>query len=186
MSEIFYYSNFCPFSKKILSGLAKSVQTKKDLHFICIDKRKNIDGRTYIDLENGQRVLLPPIIDKVPALYLIKEEGRTLYGDDIKEYFKPKQEYIQQKVTQNNGEPLAFSTSEMGLQMSDKYAYLDLTPNELSAKGDGGMRQLHHFSVLGKEYSIETPPDNYEPDTVGEVDMGKLQQKRANELKQTI
>ena len=86
--------------------------------------------------------------------------------------------------TQNNGEPLAFSYTEMGSGMSDNYAYLDQSPDELSAKGAGGTRQMHHFSLLNQSGSIETPPENYSPDKIGEVDMGKLQAQRAAEIKQ--
>ena len=67
--------------------------------------------------------------------------------------------------------------------MSDNYAYLDQTPDDLSAKGNGGTRQLHRFSLLDNQNSIQTPPEDYKPDKIGEVDMGKLEQKRAAELR---
>ena len=69
--------------------------------------------------------------------------------------------------------------------MSDNYAYLDLSPDELSAKGTGGTRQMHFFSPLDSEdYSIETPPEDYSPDKIGQIDMGKLEMARAAEIKQ--
>ena len=69
--------------------------------------------------------------------------------------------------------------------MSDNYAYLDLTPDELSAKGNGGTRQMHLYSSLDSEnYSIETPPEDYSPDKIGAIDMGKLEMQRAEEIKQ--
>ena len=183
MSSILYYSNYCQHSQKMISQLSKS-KLKKDIHFACIDNREKKQGRIYLMLPNGMRLILPPHIARVPALFLMKDEGRVLYGDDIYNFFKPKREYIKKESTSNNGEPLAFSYTEMGNGMSDNYAYLDQSPDELSAKGNGGMRQLHHFSTLNQLNSIETPPDNYEPDKIGSVDMGKLQAKRHAEINQ--
>jgi len=184
MSSVLYYSNFCAHSKKIIGKLARTM-TKKEVHFICIDNRELKNGRIHIILENGARCLLPPNISKVPALLLIAEQGRVIYGDDIIRFFEPKEEFQNQKNTQNNGEPLAFSAGEMG-GMSDNYAYLDLSPDELSAKGTGGTRQMHFFSALddSENYTIETPPEDYSPDKIGQIDMGKLEMARAAEIKQ--
>jgi len=48
------------------------------------------------------------------------------------------------------------------------------------AKGNGGMRQMYNYSTI--DYSntgkIETPPDNYAPDKVGQVSLEQLQQNR--------
>ena len=38
MSTILYYSNYCEHSRKLLQSLSKT-DIKKDIHFICIDKR---------------------------------------------------------------------------------------------------------------------------------------------------
>ena len=37
---------------------------------------------------------------------------------------------------------MAFSFTEMGTSMSDSYSYWDQTSDELSAKGQGGLRQI--------------------------------------------
>jgi len=59
MSCILYYSKYCEVSKKYLQILSKSA-AQKDIHFICIDKRvKDESGKTYIILENGQKIILP-------------------------------------------------------------------------------------------------------------------------------
>ena len=81
-------------------------------------------------------------------------------------------------------EPLAFSMFEMGTSMSDTYSYLDQSPDEMNAKGEGGLRQMHSFVKLNHNDSIETPPEDYEPDKVGQVDMGKLQAAREAEITQ--
>ena len=47
----------------------------------------------------------------------------------------------------NGGEPLAFSNYEMGATLSDNYSYLDQNSDELSTKGEGGLRQMHSFAT---------------------------------------
>ena len=57
MSTILYYSNFCEHSRKLLQTLSKT-DIKKDIHFICIDKReKDNNNKTFIVLENGNKIL---------------------------------------------------------------------------------------------------------------------------------
>jgi hypothetical protein len=70
----------------------------------------------------------------------------------------------------------------MGEFMSDQYCYLDLSADELKAKGSGGLRQMHNYSALDTVDQIETPPDNYEPDKIGTVDMGKLESQRNDDV----
>ena len=96
MSTILYYSNYCKHSKQLIGVLAKSTITD-DIHFICIDNRIVKNNKTYITLQNGQTVIMHPNITKVPALYLIKQAGRIIYGNDIYNFFKPKQEFIKKK-----------------------------------------------------------------------------------------
>ena len=52
----------------------------------------------------------------------------------------------------------------------------------MSAKGDGGLRQMHSFVTLDFNQKIHTPPEDYEPDKVGNVDLSKLQEQRQNEI----
>ena len=54
----------------------------------------------------------------------------------------------------------------------------------MNAKGEGGLRQMHSFVKLNHDDRIETPPEDYEPDKVGQVDMGKLQASREAEITQ--
>ena len=80
-------------------------------------------------------------------------------------------------------EPLAFSGHEMGEFMSDQYCYLDLSADQLKAKGSGGLRQMHNYTTLDYVDKIETPPDEYVPDKIGTVDMGKLEAQRQADVK---
>ena len=63
----------------------------------------------------------------------------------------------------------------MGSNLSDNYSYLDLTSDQLSAKGDGGLRQLHNYVTINDNLTIATPPEDYVPNKIGTIDMGKLQ-----------
>ena len=65
---------------------------------------------------------------------------------------------------------------------SDNYSFLDQESSELSAKGNGGMRQIHHYATINHSDSIETPPDTYSADTIGNVSMEQLQQKRNSDI----
>ena len=68
---------------------------------------------------------------------------------------------------------------------SDNYSFLDQSADELSAKGNGGMRQLYNYATIDLVDKIETPPDNYTPDKVGSVSLEQLQQKRNSDILQT-
>jgi hypothetical protein len=154
------------------------------MHFINIDKRvKKGNGATYIVLENGQEILLPPTVTKVPALLLLNKGHQVLFGGDINKFLEPQHAAQTNNVVKTNGEPLAFSMSggSFGV-VSDNYSFLDQDVDSLSAKGNGGMRQQHHYSSLEGQSMIETPPDTYTPDKVGAVSMEQLQQKRNSDI----
>jgi hypothetical protein len=155
MSCILYYSKYCEVSKKYLQTISKSGH-QKDIHFICIDKRvKDSNNKTYIILENGQKIILPENVTKVPALLLLNQGYQVLFGDQILQHLKPiKQEEIRQ-ATQNNMEPMAFSLGGGGFGdvVSDHYSFLDQGPDDLKADGNGGMRQMHNYVDLNTAFS---------------------------------
>ena len=183
MSSVLYYSKYCENCKKLLYELGKT-KIQKDIHFLNIDKRINRGGKMYIILDNGNEIFMPPNIRSVPTLLLLNRGNKILVGNDVANFFKPQIMGEKTKAVANNMEPLAFSGYEMGTSMSDSYSYLDQTPDEMNAKGEGGLRQMHSFVRLQQNDRIETPPEDYEPDKVGEVDMGKLQASREAEIKQ--
>ena len=152
MSSILYYSKYCEVSKKYLQLLSKS-NVQKDVHFICIDKRiKDSNNKTYIILENGQKIILPENVTRVPALLLLNQGYNVLYGDQILQHLKPKQEVEVRQATQNNMEPMAFSLGG-GDIVSDQYSFLDQDSEELEAKGNGGMRQMHNYVDLNTAFN---------------------------------
>jgi hypothetical protein len=155
MSSILYYSKYCEVCKKYLQFLSKS-DIQKDIHFICIDKRvKDSNNKTYIILENQQKIILPENITKVPALLLLNQGYQVLYGEQILQHLKPRQQQEVRQATQNNMEPMAFSLSGGGFGgvVSDQYSFLDQDPSELSAEGNGGMRQMHNYVDLNTAYN---------------------------------
>jgi hypothetical protein len=182
MSSILYYSNYCDPSKKLIFELSRS-KVKDEIHFVCIDHRvKGPKDTTHIILDNGQKLLLPDTVIKVPALLLLFRGHQVLFGDEIYKHLKQRMNKFTQEATQNNQEPLAFSFSEMGSNLSDNYSYLDQTADDLSAKGKGGLRILHNYVTLDSKCPIETPPESYVPDKIGNVDLGKIQMKRNEDI----
>lgn len=161
--SILYYSNFCDPSKKLLQKVAKT-KLSQEIHFICIDQRqRDSKGNTILFLQNEQ-VMLPSQVTKVPALYQI-ESKKVLFGDDIYAFLLPKEVAINQVATGGNGEPDPFSVFGMS-RMSDTYSYWDQSVSDLSATGNGGVRQMHKFAALEEQSSIHCPKDDYSPDKV--------------------
>jgi hypothetical protein len=195
MSTILYYSNFCEPSKKLLQTVTKS-QNVKDIHFICIDKRvKDESGKTYIILQNGQKIIMPENVKRVPALLLLNQNYKVIYGDDIYNHLKPQKMEEIRVATKNNMEPVnfqdgfgAFSGFGGGV-VSDNYSFLDQSDTELSVKGDGGMRQMHYYVSLNDSMSnspMHLPQDDhaYKSDKMkeGEMSIESLQRRREQEL----
>jgi hypothetical protein len=158
MSSILYYSKYCETCKKYLQILSK-MNVQKDVHFICIDKReKDANNKTYIILDNGQKIILPENITKVPALLLLNQGYQIIYGEQILNHFKPIQKEEIKYATQNNMEPMAFAlggSGNFGSIVSDQYSFLDQEPDELTATGNGGMRQMHNYVDLNTAFSGE-------------------------------
>ena len=70
MSSVLYYSKYCNHCQNLLMAISKS-NIKEDIHFICIDKRVKKGSVIYIQLDNGQEILMPPNIKKVPSLLFL-------------------------------------------------------------------------------------------------------------------
>jgi hypothetical protein len=196
MSCILYYSKYCEVSKKYLQILSKS-QSQKDIHFICIDKRiKEANNKTYIILENGQKIILPENVTRVPALLLLNKGYQVLYGEQILDFLKPRQEEEVRKATQNNMEPMAFSFGSgggFGDVVSDSYSFLDQAPEDLEAKGNGGMRQMHNYVDLNTAFSGQLSDHGNNDDfnttirgakKMGEDDSNSMMDERIKKMKE--
>lgn len=194
MSCILYYSNYCEPSKKLLQTVTKT-QNAKDIHFICIDKRvKDSSGKVYIVLQTGQKIVMPENVTRVPALLLLNQNYKVIYGDDIYKHFRPQAQQQVKEATRNNMEPVnyqdgfsAFSGFGGGI-VSDSYSFLDQSDTELSVKGDGGLRQMHNYVTLNDSMnlSMKLPSDEHEYKTdklkEGELSVEALQRKRDEDL----
>lgn len=188
MASILYYSNYCDNCKKLLGVLSQN-KVKEEVHYVCIDRRtKGNDGATYIILENNQKILLPPTVTKVPALLLMTQGHHVLFGDQIYQHLQPRENNFSQRVAGTPNEPSAFSMGSlaMGGVASDNYSFLDQSADSMSAKGDGGLRQMHQYATLDYVDKIQTPPEDYEPNTIGNQGMTleQIQQQRNAEIPQ--
>lgn len=187
--DTLYYSNNCKHSQRVLHFLVKGNLADK-INFLCIDKRHRDpnNNQIYIHLENGQRVIMPPNVHSVPALLLVKQSYRVVLGDDIIQYYQTAASHetkkrIQREVIDPVGTSLMQSSGGMNIT-SEAYTMYNLTPDELSAKGSSGRRQMYNYVSANDEViSINTPPDTYQPDKIaGEVTVDTLQQKRMDEI----
>ena len=187
--DILYYSNFCKHSQKLVSTLVKGNLSDK-ISFICIDKRTRDTktNHTYILLENGSKVIMPPNINRVPSLLLVKQQYRVICGcDDIMKHYHPVLKSQNEVATMSNGEPMGYHVSNFSGNtniMSEQYTMYNLTPEELSSKGRGGNRQLYNYVPATDDILfINTPPDTYRPDKVSNaVTIDTLQQQRMDEI----
>lgn len=185
MSSVLYYSNFCDHSKKLLQRISK-MEIKSEMHFICIDKRVQEGGKLHIVLENGQKMIMPENITKVPALLLL-ENYNVLFGESINEFLKPRQEIAVKRATNNNIDPSAFSFGGGGGSgvASDNYSFLDMDHASLSATGSGGLRQMHSYIGYGDSFNITTPVDEYDYKATKipeDLTVEQLEKQRANEM----
>lgn len=186
--DILYYSNYCPHSKKILKFITTSGLIDK-VNAICIDKRivNPNSGQIQIVLEDGKKLLLPPNVQGVPALLIVSKKYSAIFGDEILQYFGPYVQNKQVEATGILGEPVGITLGQsMGNILSEQYTFYDMTPDELSAKGSGGNRQMGTYvSASHDNYSIQTPVDTYRPDKVGEsVSIESLEQARNKDVSQ--
>jgi len=128
--NIFYYSNFCPHSQKVLQFLVRANLTN-ELTFVCIDKRGR-DPNTnqmFIIMENGDKILMPPNIHSVPAVLMTANNYKVIYGEEIIKHYEPSIVNDKMMATNFNGEPSGFSLggsfldnkSSMGISLNSTY-----------------------------------------------------------------
>jgi len=187
MSSVLYYSNYCEKCKNILRTIGNS-DLKSEIHFICIDKRFRNEktGAMYVILENQQQIVMPPQIQKVPALLLLREGNKVLFGNEIIDKIKPRNEIKNAQATGYNGEPMAFAlgndnSNGFGVA-SDNFSFWDQGSDELLAKGNGGARQMYNYASVNSNSTIDTPPDTWQPDKVEEGSLKKMEEERNSDL----
>jgi hypothetical protein len=195
MSSILYYSNYCNICKKYLKILSTG-EYQKNIHFICIDKRKKEGQKTFIILENEQTIILPETVTRVPALLLLSKGYKVLFGEQILEYLEPVKEQEIKVATQNNMEPSAYSFGSGGSNFSDitsdTFSYIQENPDNLKPTGNAGMSQLHNYasinnsSIISEDLSnteiskfeqMNTKPNKIGDDSSGDL-ISKIEQQR--------
>lgn len=193
MSSILYYSNFCEPSKKLLQTITKT-NNSNNIHFICIDKRvKDSNGKVFIVLQNGQKIIMPENVTRVPALLLLNDNYKVIYGDDIYKHLKPQTQQLVKQATKNNMEPTNYqdgfgSFGGFGGIISDNYSFLDQTDTEMSVKGHGGLRQMHNYVTLDDSMNVSMPlpqdDQKYKTEKLkeGEMSVDALKRRREEEL----
>ena len=186
--DIFYYSNYCKHSKKVIDFLTKGGFTES-LSSICVDKRSRHPktNQIMILLEDGRQAPMPPNIQSVPALLLVNQNYKLVMGNDIIKHYEPRMKEKLASANFGNGEPLAYTlnTGSGGSNIvSEQFTLYDMTPEELSAKGKGGQRQLYNYVPVGQDSMyIPTPPDTYRPDKVSNsVTIESLQTQRNTDV----
>ena len=181
MSSILYYSKHCPICQNLLSELKKHPR-KDDLHFLSVDKRELRDGRTFLLMDNGEAVPLPPSVSKVPALLLLDRGCMCIFGQDVMDRLLPRavprnREAVQAEVVPDS---FSFGQGQFGGVSSDNYSFWDQSAQDLEAKGNGGMRQQHHYANLTTDVAIRTPPDTWAPDKVSPASLKKMEKQRGS------
>ena len=177
--DVLYYSNYCNFCKELLTNITKS-DVKKDIYFICIDKRVKKNGLIYIQLENGKEIKLPDIIKTVPTMILFSRGNLQLEGNGIYNYINTKEK--ERNVIRD--EPDAFSLN-FDCISSDTYSFIDTEPDQMNAKGNGGSMQMHNYVDISYADNITTPPENYVSNRITSSDenvLNNYMKQRENEL----
>ncbi len=191
MSNILYYSNYCDNCKQLLLKLNKYTN-KNDTHFINIDnRRKDASGNIILNLENGQSVIMPNTVSKVPALLLLNENYRVIFGNDIISFlnietYSNNQVDTKERVFENvQSEPTTFEWMSSSGVSSDSFSFLDTPADDLTAKGSGGERQMYSYANIDYSSSINTPEESYKANTIGNDgnSMENIQSQRESEIK---
>ena len=66
--------------------------------------------------------------------------------------------------------------------MSDSYSFLNQSADELSAKGNGGTKQMYNYCSITDNISINTPKDEETNDRIGNISLENLEQMRNNDI----
>jgi len=187
--DILYYSNLCPNSKMVLEFIRENSLIDK-MACVSIDRRFKdpVSGQYQIELENGKRAILPPNVHSVPALLVVKDNYRAIFGGEIVTYLKPQTRTS--AMAEYNGEPMGYvigSAASNSNIVSEKFTSYDMTPEDLGAKASSNSRPLYNYVSASHDmsYKIPTPEDTYKPDKLDEsATIENLQKQRNTDVPQ--
>jgi hypothetical protein len=184
MSDIFYYSNYCNHSKRVIEFISKNNIIEK-LSCICIDKRFK-DPQTnhlLIILENGKNTSMPPSVNNVPALLKVRHNHTVVIGSEaIIQYFREDKFYVntqqtQSNILQTNVEPISY---DFGLSKTD------ISSEKYSDYGATNVNQLNNYvEVSSNQKMINPPEEKYKADKLDTgITIDKLMQMRNLDIPQ--
>lgn len=158
--NILYYSNYCPHSISVLDFLKQHNLLDK-LNFLCVDDRQQ-DSKTgiiyIISKDKKKKELLPPNVQEVPTLLLVRENYQIITGKDIIRHFEPKVKNVFSEIREPEPQPLN---------------------NNSQSFSNYGTTDMCGF--------IETPPDNFSSNKIGEnITIEIIKEQRDNELQRYI
>lgn len=163
MKDEFYYSNHCQYSQNVIQFISRNNLIDR-ISCICIDNRKQDLSRnyTYIVLENGQTIPLPPSIQSVPSLLLKSKNYTVLLGSEqIITHFQNTHS-ISSPALIKNGEPISFEFTGSGLS-------------------DYSGSSSQNYALIDSNMHIHAPDDNYKADKLStDVTVAKIVQQRNN------
>lgn len=183
-----FYSKYCKHSMAILDKIRKSGQ-ESQFDYVCIDSRFVKDNITYINIMNGnQQMPLPPMINRVPALLMVPNY-EVLVGDQILEFIAPSAITVKEEENNMmNMDPNPYSINNETIGgfgvTSDNFSFLDTSPEDLGAGGNGGSRQMYNYSGVENMDSgaISTPVEQDRGNKM-KLSMEEIQNRRNMELK---
>lgn len=173
MPDIFYYSNYCNHSKKVIEHIYKNNLIEK-LSCICIDNRSrdSQNNNIIILLENGAKVYLPPTVQSVPTMLIKSRNHTTIHGyKNITEFLNSEPQYLnvqssRSEILQKNHEPISFGSSAQ----SNNFMEYDL---------NSPFQDMGNFVSVNSSNSIHAPEENYKPDKLSsDVTVDKLLEQR--------
>ena len=182
--HLLFFSHYCEFSKSLLNNLnTKGLIDKVEM--ICIDNRFIKENITYIVLPSQQNMPLPPMIQCVPCLCILPNY-EILKGNQILHYFEPIADTLEKEKEKLNLEPNPFSlqneTSGSFGVSSDNFSFWDSDHEQLSASGNGGMKQMYNYVSVheNNSESIYTPQE--QESNIPKLSIEQIQQQRQNEI----
>jgi hypothetical protein len=92
MAYVLYYSSYCVQCQRLLRILSEAPPTlRNQIHFVNVDSRRRdpATGKLVVVLDSGAQMILPPNIQRVPAMIAITKGNRVFFGsEDILNYLQ--------------------------------------------------------------------------------------------------
>ena len=187
--DLFYYSNYCQHSQRIITSIVKSNIVNK-ISCVCIDKRVREGSGYCVKFENGSKCTLPPNLQVVPSLLCMKRNHTIITGGDaILEYLNS--QYLstampKSNILESHVEPISYHLGSYTTNnniSSEKFTNYGLGAEELSAKGVSRNRPLYNYTPVDEHFQIHCPEDTYRPDKVSSnITIETLQQSRNTDI----